>query len=227
MCSQPVAVICTYTSGVSDFACGGHAVFVDKEEIDLFYKAFSSLESNLDSNSRDLLAISYALKLFYKSVIKRKLVKLFTRSRNAAVISSKDSTSLRLRLKLNGSPGLSMCTLTSSVVSSILTIETFLQLVSNSSHLFSVLFTVSRFASPASAKCARFYSKFGAPVRRKSKLLLFRGRMRIIRCFLPSSLLRARFFIWNCPGLGAFCLSLSGRQHHSGPCFFHWVVQEG
>ena len=85
----------------SDFACGGHALFVDKEEIDLFYKAFSSLESNLDSNSRDLSAISYALKSFYKSVIKRKLVKLFTRSRNAAVISNKDSTSLRLRLKWN------------------------------------------------------------------------------------------------------------------------------
>ena len=101
MCSQPVAVICTYTSGVSDFACGGHALFVDKEEIDLFYKAFSSLESNLDSNGRDLSAISYALQSFYKSVIKRKLVKLFTRSRNAAVISNKDSTSLRLRLKWN------------------------------------------------------------------------------------------------------------------------------
>ena len=79
-------------------------------------QAFSSLESNLDSNGRDLLAISYALKSFYKSVIKRKLVKLFTRSRNAAVISNKDSTSLRLRLKLNGSPGLSMCKLTPSVV---------------------------------------------------------------------------------------------------------------
>ena len=190
-------------------------------------QAFSSLESNLDSNGRDLLAISYALKSFYKSVIKRKLVKLFTRSRNAAVISNRDSTSLRLRLKLNGSPGLSMCKLTPSVVSSILTIGTFLQLFSNSSHLFSVLFTVYRFASPDSAKCARFYSKFGAPVRRKTTLLLFRGRMRIIRWFLPSSWLRAQFFIWNCPGLGAFCLSLSGCQHHSGPCFFHWVVQEG
>lgn len=112
----------------------------------LALQAFSSLESNLDSNGRDLLAISYALKSFYKSVIKRKLVKLFTRSRNAAVISNKDSTSLRLRLKLNGSPGLSMCKLTPSVVSSILTIGTFLQLFSNSSHLFSVLFTVYRSA---------------------------------------------------------------------------------
>ena len=43
MCSQPVAIICTDASGVSDFACGGHALFVDKKEIDLFYKAFSSL----------------------------------------------------------------------------------------------------------------------------------------------------------------------------------------
>lgn len=56
----------------------------------LALQAFSSLESNLDSNGRDLLAISYALKSFYKWVIKRKLVRSFTRSRNAAVISNND-----------------------------------------------------------------------------------------------------------------------------------------
>jgi len=110
-------------------------------------RLFRPLSLILIGNGRDLLAILYALKSF-KSVFKGKLVKLFTRSRNAAVISSKGSTSLRLRLKLNGSPGFSMCTLTPSVVSSILTTGTFLQLVSNSSHLFSVLFTVHRFASP-------------------------------------------------------------------------------
>ena len=35
--TQPVCIIGT---DASDFACGGHALFVDKEEFDLFYNAF-------------------------------------------------------------------------------------------------------------------------------------------------------------------------------------------
>ena len=38
--SRPVSIICTDASA---FACGGHALFVEKEEFELFYKAFSSI----------------------------------------------------------------------------------------------------------------------------------------------------------------------------------------
>ena len=41
-----------------------HSPFIDKEELELFYKAFSSIESALDSNGRELLAILYSLKPF-------------------------------------------------------------------------------------------------------------------------------------------------------------------
>ena len=91
--SRPVSIICTDASA---FACGGHALFVDKEEFKLFYKAFSSLESTLDSNGRELLAILYSLKSF-KSLIQRKAVKLYTDSKNASIIASKGSTSLTLQ----------------------------------------------------------------------------------------------------------------------------------
>ena len=57
--SRPVSIICTDASA---FACGSHALFADKEEFKLFYKAFSSMESTLDSNGRELLAILYSLK---------------------------------------------------------------------------------------------------------------------------------------------------------------------
>ena len=63
--SQPVVIVCT---DASDFACGGHAHFVDKEEFDLFYQAFSSMESTLDSNGREMLAILYALRSFLKDL---------------------------------------------------------------------------------------------------------------------------------------------------------------
>ena len=71
--SQPVVIICT---DASDFACGGHAHFVDKEEFDLFYQAFSSMESTLDSNGREMLAILYALRSF-KALVRGKVVKLY------------------------------------------------------------------------------------------------------------------------------------------------------
>ena len=94
--TRPVSIICT---DASDFACGGHALFLDKEEFELFfffYKAFCSMESALDSNGRELLAILYALKSF-KSLIQCKVVKLFTDSKNASIISNKGSMSLRLQ----------------------------------------------------------------------------------------------------------------------------------
>ena len=54
------------------------------------------MESALDSNGRELLAILYALKSF-KSLIQCKVVKLFTDSKNASIISNKGSMSLRLQ----------------------------------------------------------------------------------------------------------------------------------
>lgn len=91
--TRPVCIICT---DASDFACGGHALFVDKEGFELFHKAFCSMESALDSNRRELLAILCALKSF-KSLIQGKVVKLFTDSKNASIISTKGSMSLRLQ----------------------------------------------------------------------------------------------------------------------------------
>ena len=91
--SRRVSIICTDASA---FACGGHALFADKEEFELFYKAFSSMESTLDSNGRELLAILYSLKSF-KSLIQGKVVKLYTDSKNVSIIASKGSTALRLQ----------------------------------------------------------------------------------------------------------------------------------
>lgn len=91
--TRPVCIICT---DASDFACGGHALSVDKEEFELFYKAFCPIESALDSNGRELLAILYSLKSF-KSLIQGKVVKLFTDSKNASIISTKGSMSLGLQ----------------------------------------------------------------------------------------------------------------------------------
>ena len=89
--SRPVSIIC---ADASAFACGGHVLFADKEEFELFYKAFSSMESTLDNNGRELLAILYSLKSF-KSLIQGKVVKLYTDRKNASIIANKGSTSLR------------------------------------------------------------------------------------------------------------------------------------
>ena len=79
-CSRTVSIICT---DVCEFACRGHyTCFIDKE-FELFYKVFSSVESTLDSNGRELHAILYSLESF-KSHIQGKVVKLFTDSKNAA-----------------------------------------------------------------------------------------------------------------------------------------------
>ena len=73
-------VILVY-SDASSFACGGCAFRVDSEEYDLFFQAFSSLESGSDSNARELLAILYGLKSFRASHT-GKVVKVFTDSKN-------------------------------------------------------------------------------------------------------------------------------------------------
>ena len=124
--STPGQFLLSVLTLLSAFACGGNALFVEKEEFDSFYKAFSSMESTLDSIGREkLLAILYSLKSF-KSLIQGKVVKLYTDSKNASIIASKGSTSHRLqrhaleifqfvlliicRLKFSGSPGPLMST---------------------------------------------------------------------------------------------------------------------
>ena len=59
--SLPVTLV---YSAASSFACGECAFRVDSEEYDLFFQAFSSLESGSDSNARELLAILYGRKSF-------------------------------------------------------------------------------------------------------------------------------------------------------------------
>lgn len=180
--SRPVSIICTNASA---FACGGHALFVDKEEFELFYEAFSSMESTLDGNGRELLAILYSLKSF-KSLIQGKVVKLYTDSKNASIIASKGSTLLRLQRQaleifqfravnnvsieiewVPRSPYEYTVSLSRVIDFDDWSVST--GFFANLSSLFGP-FTVDRFASPDSAKCARFYSKFwcpGAEVRRR------------------------------------------------------------
>ena len=88
-------------SDASVKACGGHAFFVDGNEFELYFQAFSSREIRMDSNGRELLGILYGLKSF-KSHLSGKVVKFFTDNRNVAIITRKGSTSLRLhRLALD------------------------------------------------------------------------------------------------------------------------------
>ena len=63
--SLPVTLV---YSDASSFACGGSSFRVDSKEFDLFFQVFSSLESGLDSNARELLAILYGLKSFRASL---------------------------------------------------------------------------------------------------------------------------------------------------------------
>ena len=173
--TQPVCIIGT---DASDFACGGHALFVDKEEFDLFYNAFSSMESSLDSNGRELLAILYALRSF-KPLIQGKVVKLYTDSRNASIIATKGSMSLRLQRQALDI--FQFCAV-NNVTIDFLWVPRTLNVYADSmsrvidyddwsvskvffGHLSALFgpFTVDRFATPVSAKCARFYSKFWCP----------------------------------------------------------------
>ena len=173
--SQPVVIICT---DASDFACGGHAHFVDKEEFDLFYQAFSSMESTLDSNGREMLAILYALRSF-KALVRGKVVKLYTDNKNASIISMKGSMSLRLQrqaLKIFQFCAMNNVTVEIEWIPRSLNeyADSLSRVVdfddwSVSTVFFDYIaslfgsFTVDRFASHYSAKCARFYSKFWCP----------------------------------------------------------------
>ena len=152
--------------------------FIDKEEFDLFYKAFSSVESALDSNGRKLLAIIYSLKSF-KSLIQGKVVKLYTDSKNASVIVSKGSTSLRLQRQAleifqfcavnNVSIEIEWVPRSLNEYADSLSRVIDFDDWSVSTGFFAYIsslfgpFTVDRFASPDLAKCARFYSKFWCP----------------------------------------------------------------
>ena len=54
---------------------GGHALRVDSQEFELFFQAFSSIQTKQNSNSRELLAILYGLKSFIiRSFIQGKTV---------------------------------------------------------------------------------------------------------------------------------------------------------
>ena len=173
--SQPVVIVCT---DASDFACGGHAHFVDKEEFDLFYQAFSSMESTLDSNGRELLAILYALRSF-KALVRGKVVKLYTDNKNASIISMKGSMSLRLqRQALEIFQFCAMNNVTVEIewiprslneyadsLSRVVDFDDWSVSTAFFDYIASLFgsFTVDRFASHYSAKCARFYSKFWCP----------------------------------------------------------------
>ena len=77
--SPPVVII---HSDASDFACG------DPQEFELFFQAFSSIQTKQDSNSRELLAILYGLKSF-RSFNQGKTVKVYTDNFNAHIIVHK------------------------------------------------------------------------------------------------------------------------------------------
>ena len=76
---------------------GDMPFLLTRGSLNCFTKLFPLFESILDSNGRELLAILFSLKSF-KSLIQGKVVKLHTDSKNASVIASKGSTSLRLQL---------------------------------------------------------------------------------------------------------------------------------
>ena len=67
----------------------------DSTEFKLFYQAFSSMEIDLDSNAKELLAILYGLKSF-KSLTSGKTVYIFMDNRNASIIIARGSNYLRL-----------------------------------------------------------------------------------------------------------------------------------
>ena len=152
-------------------------VRIGSEEYDLFFQAFSSLESGLHSNARELLAILYSLKSFRASLTGKE-VKVFTDSKNAASISAKGSNSLRLHalaleifaycaahdisLEVEWIPR-SLNSYSDSV-SRLIDYDWAVSTIFFH-HVSSIFdpFDVDRFASSLSAKCERFYSKFWCP----------------------------------------------------------------
>ena len=173
--SLPVTLV---YSDASSFACGGCAFRVDSEEYDLFFQAFSFLESGLDSNAKELLAILYGLRSFRASLT-GKVVKVFTDSKNAASISAKGSNSFLLHalaleifaycaahdisLEVEWIPR-SLNSYADSV-SRVIDYDYYAVSSIFFHHVSSIFgpFDVDRFASSLSAKCARFNSKFSCP----------------------------------------------------------------
>ena len=188
------------------------------------------MESTLDSNGRELLAILYSLKSF-KSLIQGKVVKLYTDSKNASIIASKGSTSLRLqRLALEIFQFCAIHNVSIEIewvprslneyADSLSRVIDFDDWSVSSDFFFFVYissrfgpFTVDRFASPDSAKCARFYSKW--------TLSVLIGRARTIGWCHQFTLV-VQFFIWRYAALGASSLSPSGFQQLFGQSFFRW-----
>ena len=165
-------------SDSSSFACGKRAFRADSEEYDLFFQAFSSLESGLDNNARELLAILYGLKSF-RIFLMGKVVKDFTDSKNAASNSAKGSDSLRLHtlpLEIFAYCVAHDILLEAQWIPRSLNsyTNTVSRVIDYDDRVFSTIFfhyvssifgpfEVNRFAFSLSTKCARFNSKFCCP----------------------------------------------------------------
>ena len=165
-------------SDASAYACGGHALSVDSQEFELYFVAFSSLQSQTDSNTSELLAILYGLKSF-KTQVRDKVVKFFTDNQNVTTIIRKGSPSLGLHslalkifkfcldnnisLEVEWLPR-SLNTFADSISRIVdyddwgLTVE-FYERIS----IIAGPFTVDCFATQYTAKCKKFYSKFWCP----------------------------------------------------------------
>ena len=173
--SLPVTLVYSDASGL---ACGGCALHIDRDEFDLFYQAFSSVEIGLDSNARELLALLYGLKAF-RSSIRGKVVKIFTDNKNAASISAKGSNTLRLHaLAIDIFTFCSINNVSLEVewiprslnsyadsISRVIDYDDWAISYDFFCHISEMFgpFEVDRFASACSTKCIRFYAKFWCP----------------------------------------------------------------
>lgn len=165
-------------SDASAYACGGHAYFIDRTELELYFNAFSSMEADLDSNSRELLAILYGLRSFRKH-LKDCVVKFFTDNQNVAIICGKGSTSLRLhqfaldifRFCIENNVTLQIEWIPRSLneyadsISRVIDYDDWSTANEFYEHISAMHepFTVDCFASQYTAKCSKFYSKFWCP----------------------------------------------------------------
>ena len=125
-----------------------------------------------------MLAILYALRSF-KALVRGKVVKLYTDNKNASIISMKGSMSLRLQrqaLKIFQFCAMNNVTVEiewiprslneyADSLSRVVDFDDWSVSTAFFDYIASLFgsFTVDRFASHYSAKCARFYSKFWCP----------------------------------------------------------------
>ena len=84
-------------------------------------------------------------------------------------------------------------------------------------------FTVDRFPSPDSAKCARFYSKFWCPGAEGVDAFSVDWAGEINWLVPPIYLISRTIFIYRYAALGEFSLSQSGFQQLFGQPCFRWV----